>query len=197
MSKEIESSDEEAPESISFGKSREEALTVLKEAAEISKGTFKQKKLKEEKKKRRQERKDEKTKTENQLKNEEKLKNLREKAKEALSDDVKEPAKNSKKVFTDDNGPSDNEADDFIPFNSSKSKVKRTSRELNESGASNLRVQMIGSKKPKVLAAESVLNFRETMLYGAGSKVKRESSKSVIARKNKVKMIGSDVLCSR
>merc|ERR1711899_426479 len=126
-----------------------------------------------------------------------KLKNLREKAKEALSDDVKQPTKNSKKVFTDDNGPSDNEADDFIPFNSSQAKVKRTSRELNESGASNLRVQMIGSKKPKVLAAESVLNFRETMLYGAGSKVKRESSKSVIARKNKVKMIGSDVLCSR
>ena len=106
------------------------------------------------------------------------MKRLREKAKEALSDDLKEPAKNSKKVFTDDN-------------------IKRTSRDLNGSGASNLRVQMITSKKPKVLAAESVLNFRETMLYGAGSKVKRESSKSVIARKNKVNMIGSNVLCFR
>jgi len=74
MSKEIESSDEEAPESISFGKSREEALSVLKEAAETSKGTFKQKKIKVEKRKGRQERKDDKTKTENQLKNEEKLK---------------------------------------------------------------------------------------------------------------------------
>ena len=69
MSKELESSDEEAPEAISFGKCREEALSVLKEAAELSKSTHKQKKVKEEKRKRRQERKDEKAQSEHKIKN--------------------------------------------------------------------------------------------------------------------------------
>ena len=205
MSKEIESSDEEAPESISFGKSREEAITVLKEAAELSKSTHKQKKVKEEKRKRRQERKDEIVQSELKVKNDEKLKSLREKAKEALSEGVKENdhkplIRNSKKIFTDKDVQSDTEeyeANDFIPFNSSKPKAKRTSREMSNSGTSNIRVQMVSSKRPKVLAAESVLNFKETMLYGAGSRVKRESAKTVIARNEKVKIIGSNRLCSR
>merc|ERR1712001_318397 len=123
MSKELESSDEEAPEAISFGKSREEALSVLKEAAELSKSTHKQKKVKEEKRKRRQERKDEKAQPEHKIKNEETLRNLREKAKEALSESLeqiehKSLAKNSKKLFTDKDAGSDieeNDADDFIP----------------------------------------------------------------------------------
>merc|ERR1711944_128496 len=186
MSTELESSDEEAPEAISFGKSREEAISILKEAAELSKSTHKQKKVKEEKRKRRQERKDE-------------------KAKEALSEGVKEKehkslAKNSKKLFTDKDAGSDideNVADDFIPLNSSKPREKRTSREMANSGTSNIRVEMVSSKRPKVFAAESVLNFKETMLYGAGSRVKRETAKSVIARNEKVKLIGSNRLCSR
>ena len=205
MSKEIESSDEEAPESISFGKSREEAITVLKEAAELSKSTHKQKKVKEEKRKRRQERKDEIVQSELKVKNDEKLRSLREKAKEALSEGVKENelkprTRNSKKIFTDKDVQSDTEeyeANDFIPFNSSKPKAKRTSREMSNSGTSNIRVQMVSSKRPKVLAAESVLNFKETMLYGAGSRVKRESARTVIARNEKVKIIGSNRLCSR
>ena len=205
MSKINEDSDNEAPESISFGKSKEEALVVLKEAAESAKGTYKQKRAKVEKKKRRQERKDEKIESENKAKNEEKLKALRERAKEALleSDTINENQatclKNSRKVFKDDNELSDKDEcqDDFIPLNSSKPKNKRTSREMNNSGASNIRVQIVSSKKSKVLAAESVLNYKETMLYGAGSRVKRESSKTVLARKQKVKMIGSDILCSR
>ena len=206
MSKLKEESDDEAPESISFGKSREEALTVLKEAAELSKGSFKDKKVKDEKRKRRQERKDEKIQSEIKIKNEEKLNSLREKAKEALSENktkienLKSRSKNSKKVFVDEDETSDkdeSEGDNFIALNSSKPRIKRTSRELTNSGSSNIRVQMVTSKKPKVLAAESVLNFRETMLYGAGSKVKRENSKTVLARKQKVKLIGSDILCSR
>jgi len=205
MSKELESSDEEAPEAISFGKSREEALSVLKEAAELSKSTHKQKKVKEEKRKRRQERKDEKAQSEHKIKNEETLRNLREKAKEALSESLEQKehkslAKNSKKLFTDKDAGSDieeNDADDFIPLNSSKPRVKRTSREMANAGTSNIRVQMVSSKRPKVFAAESVLNFKETMLYGAGSRVKRESAKSVIARNEKVKIIGSNRLCSR
>merc|ERR1711944_92535 len=205
MSTELESSDEEAPEAISFGKSREEAISILKEAAELSKSTHKQKKVKEEKRKRRQERKDEKAQSEHKIKNEETLRNLREKAKEALSEGVKEMehkslAKNSKKLFTDKDAGSDideNDADDFIPLNSSKPRAKRTSREMANSGTSNIRVEMVSSKRPKVFAAESVLNFKETMLYGAGSRVKRETAKSVIARNEKVKLIGSNRLCSR
>jgi len=205
MSKIYEDSDNEAPESISFGKSKEEALAALKEAAESSKGTYKQKRAKEEKKKRRQERKDEKIESENKAKNEEKLKALRERAREALleSDTKNENQasrmKNSRKIFKDDKELSDKDEcqDDFIPLNSSKPKNKRTSREMNNSGSSNIRVQIVASKKSKVLAAESVLNYRDTMLYGAGSRVKRESSKTVLARKQKVKMIGSDILCSR
>jgi len=206
MSKLNEESDDEAPESISFGKSREEALTVLREAAELSKGTYKDKKVKGEKRKRRQERKDEKIQSETKIRNEEKLNSLREKAKEALSEDLtiidnqKSPPKNSKKVFVDEDETSDKdecEEDNFIALDSSKPRTKRTSRELTSSGSSNIRVQMVSTKKPKVLAAESVLNFRETMLYGAGSKVKRENSKLVLARKQKVKLIGSDILCSR
>merc|ERR1712018_1122696 len=102
MSKLNEESYDEAPESISFGKSREEALTVLREAAELSKGTYKDKKVKGEKRKRRQERKDEKIQSETKIRNEEKLNSLREKAKEALSEDLtiidnqKSPPKNSK-----------------------------------------------------------------------------------------------------
>ena len=205
MSKLKEESDDEAPESISFGKSREEALTVLKEAAELSKGSFKDKKVKDEKRKRRQERKDEKIQSEIRIKNEERLNSLREEAKEALSENKtkienqKSRSKNSKKVFDEDetSDKDDFEGDNFIALNSSKPRIKRTSRELTSSGSSNIRVQMVSSKKPKVLAAESVLNFRETMLYGAGSKVKRENSKTVLARKQKVKLIGSDILCSR
>ena len=206
MSKLNEESDDEAPESISFGKSREEALTVLREAAELSKGTYKDKKVKGEKRKRRQERKDEKIQSETKIRNEEKLNSLREKAKEALSEDLtkienqKSRSKNSKKVFVDEDETSDKDEcdeDNFIALDSSKPRTKRTSRELTSSGSSNIRVQMVSTKKPKVLAAESVLNFRETMLYGAGSKVKRENSKLVLARKQKVKLIGSDILCSR
>merc|ERR1712018_929935 len=113
MSKLKEESDDEAPESISFGKSREEALTVLKETAELSKGSFKDKKVKDEKRKRRQERKDEKIQSEIRIKNEEKLNSLREKAKEALSENTikienqKSRSKNSKKVFEDETSDKD------------------------------------------------------------------------------------------
>merc|ERR1712018_103364 len=175
MSKLNEESDDDAPESISFGKSREEALTVLREATELSKGTYKDKKVKGEKRKRRQERKDEKIQSETKIRNEEKLNSLREKAKEALSEDLtiidnqKSPPKNSKKVFVDEDETSDKdecEEDNYIALDSSKPRTKRTSRELTSSGSSNIRVQMVSTKKPKVLAAESVLNFRNHVVRG-------------------------------
>ena len=205
MSDNVESSDEEAPESISFGKSRETALNVLKEAAELSKGiSHKQKKTKEEKKKRRQERKDEILKSENINENLEKLKNLRQKAKEALCDKTqpeetvpKTKAVPNKKIFFEENEePKAENSNDFIPFNCSSMKRKKTCREIKNSGTSKLKVEVVASKKPKVHAAESVLKFRETMLYGAGSRVKRESSKSAIARKEKIKQCGKNVFCN-
>merc|ERR1719411_1864901 len=104
---------------------------------------------------------------------------------------------NAKTLFTEDPNGSSTKSNDYIPFDKTKIPNKRTFRNIDISGTSKLRVEMVSSKKPKVLAAESVLNFRETMLYGAGSKVKRESSKIAIARKEKMKMLGSDVLCSR
>lgn len=208
MSDKVESSDEEAPETISFGKSRETALTVLKETAEFSKGiSHKQKKTKEEKKKRRQERKEDKLKVENINENLDKLNNLRRKAKEALCDkiqpDKKVPearaAPNTKKIFLEENeDPCEFDAEksnDFIPFNTSKVQSKRSYREFENSGTSKLKAEVVASKKPKVHAAESVLKFRETMLYGAGSRVTRESSRSAIARKEKIKMCSKNVFC--
>ena len=210
MSDKAQSSDEEAPESISFGKSREVALTVLKEAAEVSKGTsHKQKRAKEEKKKRRQERKDEKSKSEIIPDHIQKLNALREQAKEALADSVqthqekpRKPSvpKNTKKVFLEEHDDtSELEMDPssgFIPLNGTKKINKRTSRDIESSGSSNLRVEIVSSKKPKVLAAESVINFRETMLYGTGSRVKRESAKVIMARKEKVRLSGKNVFCT-
>jgi len=209
MSNIDESSEEEAPESITFGKSRESALSVIKEAAELSKGTsHNQKKSKGQKRKRRQEKKDEKLKEENANKNLEQLDNLRQKAKEVLGDKVKSSNKsqkkaitNTKKIFLEENddfcdsGPVQS-SNDYIAFNEHKVKSKRTSRVIENSGTSKLKVEVIASKKPKVLAAESVLSFRETMLYGAGSRVKRESSKSAIARKEKIKLCGKNVFCT-
>ena len=168
MSDNLESSDEEAPESISFGKSRETALNVLKETAELSKGiSHKQKKTKEEKKKRRQERKDVILKSENINENLEKLKNLRQKAKEALCDETQPEEKvsktravpNTKKIFLEENeDPSEfneEKSNDFIPFNGSNVKRKKTCREIKNSGTSKLKVEVVASKKPKVHAAES------------------------------------------
>jgi len=209
MSNKVESSDEEAPESVSFGKSRETALSALKEAAELSKGiSHKQKRARDEKRKRRQERIDE-TKSESVKNNLEKLNNLREKAKEALAEKPKvdkeklpkaSTAKNSKKVFLQEpdvlTDLDEEDSNDFIPFSDTIVRSKRTCREIDTSGSSKLRVEMVSSKKPKVLAAKSVLNFRETMLYGAGSQIKRENSKVVIARKENMKLSGKDVLCT-
>lgn len=205
------SSDEEAPDTVSFGSSREAALNVLKASSELSKGaSHKQKRARDEKRKRRQERRDKEIKTsEDVAENLAKLDNLREKAKEALSNNLKITTtvsegttfKNSKTLFTEDlkkfSTKSNEELNDYIPFDKTKMPNKRTFRDIDISGTSKLRVEMVSSKKPKVLAAESVLNFRETMLYGAGSKVKRESSKTSIARKEKMKMLGKNVLCTK
>ena len=43
--------------------------------------------------------------------------------------------------------------------------------------------------KSKAGIAESVLNFKETMLYGRGSKIRREATQDVLRRKEKVKLI--------
>ena len=208
MSEEVDNSDDEAPEAVSFGSSREEAIQVLKAAAEISKGTsHKRKKLQDEKRKRRQERKDKKA-TETSAQQIAKLNELREKAKEALFENQttavntvpkEKPAKNSKRIFLEEaeetNNSDTNTSSDYIPFNNPKKVQKQTYRDINIPGANKLRVEVVSSKKPKVLAAESVLNFRETMLYGAGSKVRRESAKVVMARREKMKLSGRNVFC--
>merc|ERR1711997_1429721 len=139
-----------------------------------------------------------------------KLDNLRAKAKDALSDATKnektntdKPSapKNTKKVFEEyfleTNELEENVSSDFIPLDRVKTKNKRTSRAIKVDGFSDLKVEVIASKKPKVFAADSVLNFRETMLYGAGSRVKRESSKTVMARREKLKLSGKNLLCTK
>ena len=196
-----------SPETVSFGSSREEAIQFLKAAAEISKGTsHKRKKLQDEKRKRRQEKKEKKA-TETSAQQIAKLNELREKAKEALSEKrttvvntvpKENPPKNSKRVFVEEveetNNTGTNASSDYIPFNSKKVQ-KQAYRDINIPGANKLRVEVVSSKKPKVLAAESVLNFRETMLYGAGSRVRRESAKVVMARSEKMKLSGRNVFC--
>merc|ERR1712077_24613 len=89
--------------------------------------------------------------------------------------------------FLETNELEENVSSDFIPLDPVKTKSKRSSRAIKVDGFSDLKVEVIASKKPKVFAAESVLNFRETMLYGAGSKVKRESSKTSIAKNENVR----------
>jgi hypothetical protein len=45
--------------------------------------------------------------------------------------------------------------------------------------------------------AESVLKFKETMLYGRGSKIRREPSQDVVRRKEKVKFIQNSIKKSK
>ena len=211
MSDKVDSSDEEAPESVSFGKSRETAINVLKTEAEPKRGvSHKQKRAKDEKRKRRQDKKDNESNSKVITENLKKLDNLRAKAKDALSEATKNEKKNTdkpsapkntKKVFeehfVETNELEENVSSDFIPLDRVKTKSKRTSRAIKVDGFSDLKVEVIASKKPKVFAADSVLNFRETMLYGAGSRVKRESSKIVMARREKLKLSGKNLLCTK
>ena len=208
MSVKVDNSDDEAPESVSFTSSRDAALQVLTAATEISKGTSqKQRRAKEEKRKRRQDRRALKAKdTERTVENMAKLNQLREQAKEALPENSRTdgcatskpaPVKNFKKTFAQDEEENDTANDpfkDYIPLGDSKLQ-KRTFLDIELSSANKLRVELVQSKKPKVLAAESVLNFRETMLYGAGSRVKREPTKKVMARREKMKLSGKAVFC--
>merc|ERR1711863_105872 len=181
----------------------------LKTEAEPKRGvSHKQKRAKDEKRKRRQDKKDNESNSKVITENLQKLDNLRAKAKDALSEATKNEKKNTdkpsapkntKKVFeehfVETNELEENISSDFIPLD--RVKTKRTSRAIKVDGFSDLKVEVIASKKPKVFAADSVLNFRETMLYGAGSRVKRESSKIVMARREKLKLSGKNLLCTK
>ena len=66
--------------------------------------------------------------------------------------------------------------DDFLPLSTTtKFRVVHTKKEL--------------TSKRNMGIAESVLNFKETMLYGGGSKVRREPAQDAVRRKEKVKLI--------
>ena len=70
----------------------------------------------------------------------------------------------------------DQNNDDFLPLSTTtKFRVVHTKKEL--------------TSKRNMGIAESVLNFKETMLYGGGSKVRREPAQDVVRRKEKVKLI--------
>lgn len=50
----------------------------------------------------------------------------------------------------------------------------------------------LGSKI-EARVAESVLKFKETMLYGAGSKNRRDNSEDVLRRKQKIKLVAKSI----
>ena len=200
MSNHKENSDGEEPESVSFTTSREAALLVLKAAAEKSKRNFqREKRVREDQRKRREEKRSK--------ENLAKLDKLRGRAKDALSanqdshNQDKTPKlksmKNTKRTFDqvlDDETCLDNDRSGFIPFNKKSNKLSKCSvRDIDISEGNKIKVQVATTSK--VHAADSVLKFRETMLYGSGSKIKRESSTKVLARKEKRKQCSQNVFC--
>merc|ERR1739846_222585 len=113
---------------------------------------------KDEKRKRRQNKKDNESNSKVITENLQKLDNLRAKAKDALSDATKNEKKNTEKVFeehfVETNELEENVSSDFIPLDQVKTKSKRTSRAIKVDGFSDLKVEVIASKKPKVFAAD-------------------------------------------
>ena len=78
----------------------------------------------------------------------------------------------------------DQNNDDFLPLSTTtKFRVVHTKKEL--------------TSKRNTGIAESVLNFKETMLYGRGSNARREPAQDVVRRKEKVKLIQSAIKKSK
>ena len=78
----------------------------------------------------------------------------------------------------------DQNNDDFLPLSTTtKFRVVHTKKEL--------------TSKRNTGIAESVLNFKETMLYGRGSNVRREPAQDVVRRKEKVKLIQNAIKKSK
>ena len=76
------------------------------------------------------------------------------------------------------------ENNDFLPLSTTtKFRVVHTKKEL--------------TSKRNTGIAESVLNFKETMLYGRGSNVRREPAQDVVRRKEKVKLIQNAIKKSK
>ena len=74
------------------------------------------------------------------------------------------------------------ESDDFLPLSTTKTKF-RVIHAAKEAKSSKL----------DSCVANSVLKFRETMLYGAGSKNRREPSEDAVRRQQKVQTMRSVV----
>ena len=73
---------------------------------------------------------------------------------------------------------------DFLPLSTTtKFRVVHTKKEL--------------TSKRNTGIAESVLNFKETMLYGRGSNARREPAQDVVRRKEKVKLIQNAIKKSK
>jgi len=96
------------------------------------------------------------------------------KAKTNSIENVIERSQSTKTIFREEG--EDEESEDFLSL-SNKSTKFRVIHVAKDTSKLDSRV------------AESVLNFRETMLYGKGSKNKREASKEVVRRKQKVRII--------
>jgi len=96
------------------------------------------------------------------------------KAKTNSIENVIERSQSTKTIFREEG--EDEESEDFLSL-SNKSTKFRVIHVAKDTSKLDSRV------------AESVLNFRETMLYGKGSKNKREASEEVVRRKQKVRII--------
>jgi hypothetical protein len=91
---------------------------------------------------------------------------------------VKENLQSTKTIFREEGD--DEESEDFLSL-STKSTKFRVVHVAKDASKLNSHV------------AESVLNFRETMLYGKGSKNRREASDEVVRRKQKIQLIKATI----
>ena len=107
--------------------------------------------------------------------------NVESPSKKAKTDSTKneeESLLSTKTIFREEGD--DEESEDFLSL-STKSTKFRVVHVAKDSSKLDSRV------------AESVLNFRETMLYGKGSKNRREASEQVVRRKQKVRIINAAI----
>ena len=105
--------------------------------------------------------------------------NLEKSEKEESSKKIKiDPSESNKIVFGDN---LDDEFEDETSSTKSRFRVVNPRKDLDS--------------KLESRVAESVLNFRETMLFGIGSKNRRESSGDVVRRKLKTKVIAKTGKC--
>ena len=171
-----EEEDDDAPESVTFEASRAVALEAFK--AESARNKSKAKSSKKDKRKNRSELEETGEKSRLDL--------LREQAEDGLFDDddggqkeAEEPASNNVKKFDDEFDEDDMDEDE------SEEIIHGTTRFAVE------KVTRHGTKH----VPQSVLDLKKDLLYGKGSKIRREPSKQSVDRKLKVAATGKNVFC--